>query len=153
MQIWFLSPSPIISAKILLEKSPKRAHKYVIEFMQATAYLCEKYGVDLPIKKDGTQYKTKLASRFPKPLLDWLGKSNKNFNWAIVMAKAIQIKLRPNYFFSNDKLFSRADNLQNYLPDNALAPFPNYAKSILKGIDLTHLPVHEAYNQYLEMQL
>jgi hypothetical protein len=155
MQIWFLDPSPVKSAEILYEKSPVRARKYVVEFMQATAYLCEQHKLLLPIKKDGIRYKTKLASRFPKPLMEWLNTKIQHYKWAYNMAYHICVldKKPSNVLTPYNQ--DRCHALSLKLPINTLRPSPpaNYAKSKAKGLDFTHLPVHQAYNLYLDVQL
>lgn len=154
MQIWFLNTDPVKSAEILYTKSPKRARKFVIEFMQAVAVLCERHGLPLPIKLDGTPYKTKLASRFPKPLMEWLGLDSDCFDWVYRMAYWISWITRTYQIMSFDNM-SRCEELLITLPHTTdIKPFPNYAKSEAKSLDFSHIPdTIQAYNMYLEAQL
>lgn len=151
MQIWFLDKSPAKSAEILCKKSPKRARKYVVEFMQATAAICAKKGLPFPKTVKGDDYKFKLASRFPKPLMNWLNEKSGNYAWAFDLAKEV------NKIIDCSKILTE-HNLQVVLVvifsgNHTISSFPNYAKSKSKGLDFTHYPVHEAYNKYLDAQL
>jgi hypothetical protein len=148
MNIFFLDPSPIKSAEILMAKSPKRARKFVIEFVQACAVLCERYGLPLPRKIDGTPYKTALAKRFPKPLMEWLGESRNNMYWCHGMAMAIGGKT----IMDNEQLIRELCSSLHWEAGNT--PFPNYACSKAKGLDFRHIrDVHTAYKRYLQAQL
>lgn len=154
MNIWFLSELPEESAEILMSKSPRRANKYLIEFLQATAYLCKKHCLPLPLKKDGTEFKTALASRFPKPLLKWLEESKYNYSWAFFMAIAIDKKERIFNSLDDEGNYWKAFDLLSSLPKRLQTPFINYAKSKAKGLDFTHVKdTCDAYNQYLNAQL
>lgn len=153
MQIYFLHKNPIKSAEILCKKSPIRARKMVIEFMQAVAYLCEKYDLELPKTKTGEYYKTKLASKFPKPLINWLEESDKNYSWVIDNVFAIKKLMNMSNSVLSYHNYICVLGLFDKLPDKKQTPFPNYAKNKAKGLDYTHLPTIEAYNKYLNIQI
>lgn len=156
MQIWFLDPSPIKSAEILYKKSPQRARKFVIEFMQAVAMLCEKHDLPLPIKKDGTPYKTKLASRFPKPLMEWLDINWRSLAWCCDMVLHLSF-LTGSTIYAQNWCYTKPliEKIVKLKGDNVkFTPLPNYAKSKAKGLDFTHIKdTCKAYNLYLDAQL
>lgn len=147
MNIFFLNKNPIYSAKLLKQLSPVRANKVIIEAIQAVAVLCERYNLLLPLTKDGDPYKTKLASRFPKPIMEWI-ECKENLAWLLTYVQSIN----PDHSCLTERNVNCIYNLIRVLPSKGLS-FVNYAKSKVKNLDFTHRPVFEAYNRYLQVQL
>lgn len=149
MQIFVLHNDPIESAQLLVQYSPIRANKMIVEGMQAIGNLCHKYQTMIPKTKDGNEYKKRA---FPKPLMDWLEAGEGNMRWMLTMMYAIEeINDKPHASLSAyNKLCAAQVALQ--LPKRK-TPFVNYAKSKDKGLDFTHLPLIEAYHEYLKVQV
>lgn len=149
MQIFVLHEDPIESGILLYRLSPVRANKMIVEGMQAIGSLCHKYGIMLPRKKDGKEYSKR---PFPKPLMDWVEASEANFRWMLTMMFSIQEAMDINHASLSEHNKICAGLVAGVLPHKEQTPFCNYAKSKDKGLDFTHLPVIEAYNQYLQVQ-
>lgn len=147
MNIWVLDKDPIKSGQILKKLSPVRANKMCVEFLQASAVLAEDLRLPPILKKDGTPYKTALARRFPKPLMDWLRESNENYYWVWMMCNSI------NCEFDNNNIIAMYW-ICDILPFKKRTPFINYAKNKIKGLDFTsEKDVVKAYHKYLKVQL
>jgi hypothetical protein len=85
------------------------------------------------------------------PCTIWVRSSRANYDWTIAHAWA----LLDEYIYRFGKSHASGDRLmflekqRDCVIDGELLPFANCARNAGRGVDFTHLPVHEAYRAYL----
>lgn len=149
MNIFVTSPCPKLSA-LYLDK--KRRNKMITESMQMMALALYRNNLRqfIPRRKDGEPYKC--GSHYNHPCTIWAARTQGNFLWLHEHCYWL-------YYFNQsiDKYAPRpyivpsfAITLQGakYLT-GGLEPFQNCARNLPLGLDFTHLPIHDAYIQYL----
>ena len=152
MQIFATSPCPIESANILYH-NPVRARKMITESIQILSCVCYTHKMQIPLKKDGTQFKTP-KSRINHPVVKWASQNLTNAKWLLTHVEHLYDTYKQNggqsFLWVPNAIKTIRDNLSHIT--EAPSDFCNFAKADSKNLDFRHLPVHDAYKQFLEIQ-
>ena len=154
MQIFFLSDNPNDSADLLFKYDKNRANKQLLEGVQLLNNCCLSLGVvDRPKTINGNYYKKR---NFPKVFQEWLIAGDGNLMWFYIFLDRLAVNLnnpKSAYPMAEYNNLACVTKLMAKVP-NQETPFPNYAKSVVKGLDFTNIkPTTHAYNLYLFAQL
>jgi hypothetical protein len=86
------------------------------------------------------------------PCTIWTRASAENYRWLLTYTRALIERYKRTYARDHkcETLLPVLSQYAALLPDLGLTPFANCARSTERGIDYTHLPVHDAYRQYLK---
>lgn len=151
MNIFATSPCPKESALYL---DPRRRNKMIVESQQMLAAVMYRHSwMDcLPLKVDtGEPYKLTHPNH---PCTIWAGNSGGNFYWLISHLEYLYTAyVEVDGGTSHTNVIS---NIKRMLPaysrftDKALYQFQNSARRRDLNLDFTHLPVHQAYKEYLK---
>lgn len=86
------------------------------------------------------------------PIAVWVRETSANFAWTVRYAEALRDEYAHRY---NDTIHGTARRLPIIkswdwvIPEGELTPFQNSARHGELGLDFTHMPVHEAYQAYV----
>lgn len=138
MNIFATSNCPVLSAKFL---DSKRVIKMILESAQMLSTALHLAGVAAPYRKTHENH----------PCTIWVRRSRSNYMWLVRHFQA----LCNRYNLATGKTHSCYQHLQFFinsaihLVDGELTEFANCARNKSLGVDFSHLPVNEAYVQYL----
>lgn len=85
------------------------------------------------------------------PVSIWVRASRRNFEWTVAHARelASEFKMRYGGDHASAARTEYAFQFKNLIPAGEMTPFQNSARHEGKGLDFSHLPIHEAYRTYL----
>ena len=147
MNIFVSDENPVLCAQYLDDKRVGKLLMEQCQMLSLAIKLCDPDG-------DWEEGEGMLTRGFPHknhPCSIWVRANQSNFNWTICHAQALNdewIHRRGTQHGSGERLpYIRSKG--HCLPEGDLLPFQNSARNAGKGIDYSHLPVVEAYRQYL----
>lgn len=155
MNIFVVDPSPLTSAKWLWDRDFKRANKMILE---STQMLCTALNV---VHNDKvTPYR---STHINHPCNVWVREVYGNWYWLLRYVEALAYEFEVSKGRKHKcesvlwNIVSPTISKRHVFPDYNLpyssittTPFVNCARNTKLGLDFTHLPVFDAYKQYLE---
>jgi hypothetical protein len=140
MNIFVYDPDPYLSS---LWIDDRRHNKMLLETAQLLS-TCVRYR-----KPQWSRDKDKLMkiAYVNHPCNLWVRSSWANFRWLLEYMEHLSSSWGSDHG-ANRVLEPCRQAAEEFGPFDELTPFANCARNVSLGLDFTHLPVHEAYQQY-----
>lgn len=149
MNLFVTDTDPVLCARAL---DDKRVGKMLMEANQMLSLAVKTFWEDdsYVFYETNTEL-TRGWSHVNHPVTIWVRSSRDNFAWTIQHAKALadEFEVRYGKRHASESRIRFMSSHVDTIPEGSITPFQNSARNAGIGVDFSHLPVCEAYREYL----